>query len=138
MSKNAHLACSEAFDVQLKNGRPSNLLTIRFDASPRPEKGVCHLQGLARISVTVDALPFGQNWFRSVIRVRRIGVLTDLATRNDPPSSPLPFFLLAPTQNSKAWRRALVVAIPKPVIPNRGSAEPWGSADHHQGFREKL
>ena len=26
----------------------------------------------------------------------------------------------------------------KPVIPNRGSAEPWGSADHHQGFREKL
>ena len=30
--------------------------------------------------VTVDALPFGQIWFRSVIRVRRTGVLKDRAT----------------------------------------------------------
>ena len=29
----------------------------------------------------------------------------------------LPFFLLAPTQNSKSLRRALVVAIPKPSKP---------------------
>ena len=34
MVKKAHLACSESFDVQLKNGRPSELLTMRFDASP--------------------------------------------------------------------------------------------------------
>ena len=61
---------------------------MRFDASPRPEKGVCHLQGLARTSVTVDALPFGQIWFRSVIRVRRTGVLTDRDTRKHLPSSP--------------------------------------------------
>ena len=55
-------------------------LTIRFDASTRSKLGVCHLQGLARTSVTVDALPFGQIWFRSVIRARRTGVLTDRAT----------------------------------------------------------
>ena len=61
---------------------------MRFDASPRPEKGVCHLQGLARTSVTVDALPFGQIWFRSVIRIRRRGVLTDRATRKHLLSSP--------------------------------------------------
>ena len=41
-----------------------NLLAMRFDASPHPERGVCHLQILARTSVTVDALPFGQIWFR--------------------------------------------------------------------------
>ena len=59
MVKNAHLACSEAFDVQLKNDRPLELVD---DVSPHPEKGVCHLQGLTRTSVTVDALPFGQIW----------------------------------------------------------------------------
>ena len=48
---------------------------MRFDASPRPEKGVCHLQGLARTPVAVDALSFGQIWFRSVKRVRRTGIL---------------------------------------------------------------
>ena len=61
---------------------------MRSDASPRPEKSVCHLQGLARTSVTVDALRFGQIWFRSVIRVRRTGVLTDRATGKHLPSSP--------------------------------------------------
>ena len=35
----------------------------RFDASPRREKGVGHLQGLARTSVTVDALPLEQIGF---------------------------------------------------------------------------
>ena len=49
---------------------------MRFDTSPHSEKGVCHLQGLAKTSVTVDAPPFGQIWFRSVIRVRKTGVLT--------------------------------------------------------------
>ena len=33
MINNVHLACSEAFAVPLKNGRPRNLLTTRFDAS---------------------------------------------------------------------------------------------------------
>ena len=66
-----------------------NLLTMRFDASPRPEKSVCHLQDLVRTSITVDALPFGQIWFRSVMRVRRTGVLTDQVTRKHLPSSPL-------------------------------------------------
>ena len=61
---------------------------MRFDASPSPEKGACHLQGLARTSVTVDALPFEQIWFRSLIRVRRTGVLTDRATGKHLPSSP--------------------------------------------------
>ena len=64
------------------------MLTMRFDASSRPEKGVCHLQGLARTSVAVDVLPFGQIWFRSVIRVRRTDVLADRATRKYLPSSP--------------------------------------------------
>ena len=59
-----------------------------FDASPRPGKGVCHLQGLARTSVAVDALQFGQIWFRSVIRVRRTDVLTSWATGKHLPSSP--------------------------------------------------
>ena len=88
MVKNAHLACSEAFNIQLKNAGPWNLLTMRFDASLRPEKGVCHLQGLARASVTVDALLFGKIWFWSAIRVRRTGVLTDRATEKHLPSSP--------------------------------------------------
>ena len=65
-----------------------NFLTIRFDASLRPEKGVCHLQGLAKIPVIVDALPFGQIWFRSVILVWRTGVLTHRATRKHLPSNP--------------------------------------------------
>ena len=41
---------------------------MAFDASPGPENSVCHLQGLARTSVAVDYLPFGQVWFRSVIK----------------------------------------------------------------------
>ena len=61
---------------------------MRFDASPRPKKGVCHLQDLARTSVTLDTLPFGQIWFRSVIRVRRTGVLTNRDTRKHLPSIP--------------------------------------------------
>ena len=44
-----------------------NFLAMRFDASACPEKVVCHLQGLVKTSVTVDALLFGQIWFRSVI-----------------------------------------------------------------------
>ena len=46
-----------------------------------------------------------------------------------------------PVQNHKRntqRRKRICVLILKSVIPNRGSAEPWGSADHHQGFREKL
>ena len=70
-----------------------NLWTIRLDASSRPEKGVCHLQGIARTSVIVDAMPFGQIWFRPVVRVRRTGVLTDLATRKHLPSSPASAYL---------------------------------------------
>ena len=35
---------------------------------------------LARTSATVDALPLGKNWFRSVIQVRRTGALIDRAT----------------------------------------------------------
>ena len=62
---------------------------MRFDASPRPRKGVCHLQGLARTSVIVDAQQFGHIWFRSVIQVRRTGELTDRATGKHLPSSPL-------------------------------------------------
>ena len=58
-----------------------NLIAMRFNASPRPEKNVCHLQGLARTLVAVDALLFGQNHFRSVIRVRRAGVLMDRTTK---------------------------------------------------------
>ena len=72
---------------------------MRFDASPRPEKDFCHLQGLARTSVTVDDLPFGQIWFRSVIQVRRTGVLTDRATRKHLPSSQ--FFLFAVLDRQK-------------------------------------
>ena len=87
MVKNAHLACTRAFDVQLKNDRTSNLLTMRFDTLPCPDKSVCHLQDLARTSVTVDALPFEKIWFRSVIRVRRTGVLTDRDTKKYLPSS---------------------------------------------------
>ena len=68
-----------------------NLLTMRFDALPRPEKDVCHLQGLARTSATVDALTLGQIWFRSVIQVRRTGILTDQATGKHLPSSPILF-----------------------------------------------
>ena len=64
-----------------------NLLTFLFDASPNPEKGVCHLQDLAKTSVTVGALPFGQIWFQSKIRVRTTGVLKDQATRKHLPSS---------------------------------------------------
>ena len=64
-----------------------DLLTMRFDALPLPEKDVCHLQGLTRASVIVDAL--GQMWFRSVIRVRRTGVLMDWATGKHLPSSPI-------------------------------------------------
>ena len=74
---------------------------MRFDASPRPEKGVCHLQGLARTSVTVDVLPFGQIWFRSVIRVRRTGVLTDRATEKYLPSGPNYFDMLHTSGTSK-------------------------------------
>ena len=62
---------------------------MRFDASPRPEKGVCQLQGLARTSVTVGALPFGQILFRSVMRVRRTGILTDRNTRKQLSSNPV-------------------------------------------------
>ena len=61
---------------------------MRFDASPSPEKGVCHLKGLAKTSVTVDALPLGQIWFQSVMRVRRTGLLTDRAAGKHLPSSP--------------------------------------------------
>ena len=64
------------------------MLTMSLDASTRPEESVCHLQGLARTSVTVDALPFGQIWFRFVIRVQRTGVLRERATRKHLPSSP--------------------------------------------------
>ena len=60
---------------------------MRFDASLRAEKGVCHLQGLAKTLATVDSLPLGQIWFQSVIRVRRTAVLTDRATRKQLPSS---------------------------------------------------
>ena len=63
-------------------------MTMRFDALPRPEKGVCHLQGLVRTSVTVDALPLGQIWLRSAVQVRRTGVLMDRATRKHLSSSP--------------------------------------------------
>ena len=38
MVKNAHLACSEAFDVQLKSGRPSKLVDDAFDALPVMKK----------------------------------------------------------------------------------------------------
>ena len=47
--KNVHLACSEAFDVQLKNGGSSELLAMCPEKSsfilslPRPEKDVCRL-----------------------------------------------------------------------------------------------
>ena len=58
-----------------------NLLTMRFDASSRPKKGVCHLQGLARTSVIVVTSPLGQIWFQSVIQIWRTGALTDRATR---------------------------------------------------------
>ena len=68
-----------------------NLLTMRFDISSRPGKGVRHLQVLARASVTVDALLFGHIWFRPVIRVRRTGVFTDRATGKHLPSSPRMF-----------------------------------------------
>ena len=66
-----------------------NLLTICFDASLRSRKVVCHLQGFVRISVTVATLPFGQIWFRSVIRVWRTGVLTNRAARKHLASSPI-------------------------------------------------
>ena len=66
-----------------------NLLTMRFDASSRPGKGVFRLQGLVRASVTLNALPLGQIWFRSVIRVQRADVLTDQVTRKHLPSSPV-------------------------------------------------
>ena len=52
-------------------------------------KDVCHLQGLSRTSVTVEALLFGQIWFRSVIRVQRTDVLTDRATKKHLPSCPV-------------------------------------------------
>ena len=60
MVNNIHLACSETFDVQLKDGRSSDLLTMRYDAASHPKKGAYHLQGLARTSATVDALLLGQ------------------------------------------------------------------------------
>ena len=62
---------------------------MRFDGLLRPEKGVCHLQGFARTSATVDALPFGQIWFQSVLQIQRTDVLTDWATRKHLPSSSL-------------------------------------------------
>ena len=42
-----------------------------------------------KTSVTADAPPFGQIWFRFVIRVRRTGVLTDRATTKHLPFSPV-------------------------------------------------
>ena len=84
MVKNAHLAGSKAFDVHLKDAGLQNLLTMRFDALPRPEKGVCHFQALARTSVTVDAPQFGQIWLRSAIRAED-RLLTDRATRKHLP-----------------------------------------------------
>ena len=65
-----------------------NLLTMRFHVSLRPEKGVCYLKDFARIWVTVDALPFGQIWFRSVIRIWITGVLTVRAKEKHLSSSP--------------------------------------------------
>ena len=77
---------------------------MHFDASPRPQKGVCHLQDPARTSVTVDALPFGQIWFRSVTRVWRSGVLTEWATRNLPSSLNRSFTLTTGDSNPSRLR----------------------------------
>ena len=86
---------------------PQNLLTIRFDASSHR-----HLQCLARTSVTVDALSFGQIWFRSVIRVRRTGLLTDRDMRKHLPSSPL-----CQENNCKTWN-SYVKLRHKALVPN--------------------
>ena len=61
-------------------------------------------------------------------------ILADIAKQTDTPALATRFEGVKDIRGSPV----LFSVYAKPVIPNRGSAEPWGSADHHQGFREKL